>query len=101
MFAFREEGEEPVGVARGGTCLQGLFRCGTHGMDIEGASDGGFRRFDGPGVLSKVIMGSYAHGCAGIFSDIDLFRLFDGNTRADLPLLVHTSFTEHPEKTLS
>jgi hypothetical protein len=40
------------------------------------------QRFDAPGVLAIVLMGSYARGEAGLFSDIDIVRFTDG---LDLP----------------
>ncbi len=35
-------------------------------------------RFDAPGVRAIVLMGSYARGEAGPYSDIDVVRLTDG-----------------------
>jgi hypothetical protein len=35
------------------------------------------RRFDAPGVHALVLMGSYARGEAGSYSDIDVVRFID------------------------
>ncbi len=47
-------------------------------MSVPATFDDLAARFDGPGVLAVVLVGSYASGDAGPLSDVDLIRFTDG-----------------------